>query len=109
MEEQKHSGIGIASFIISIISGVLIFMLVVIATIIEGSTPGGMNEDSIGAIIIGLFVFLFLGMALVALALGIVGILQKGRKKIFAILGTVFSGVSFAVTIFIIILGLLVG
>ena len=105
MEEQKHSRLGIASFITSIVSGILIFLVIVIAGVMEASTPGGMDEESAGAVMVGLFLFAFLGAALVALGLGIGGLLQKERKKIFAILGTVFSSVSLVVTIFIISLG----
>ena len=106
MEEQKHSGLGIASFITSIVSGILIFLVMVIAVVMEASTPGGIDEESAGAVMVGLFLFAFLGATLVALGLGIGGLLQKERKKIFAILGTVFSAVSLVVTIFIVILGL---
>ena len=106
MEGQKHSGLGIASFTISILSGISIFLLIVVAGVIEASTPGGMDEDSAGAIVVGLFLFAFLGAAFLALGLGIGGVLQKGRKKIFAILGTVFSVVTLTGTMFIVILGL---
>lgn len=109
MEEQKHSGLGIASFITSIVSGILIFLVIVIAGVMEASTPGGIDEESVGAVMVGLFLFAFLGAALVALGLGIGGLLQKERKKIFAILGTVFAAVSLVVTIFIMILGLAMG
>lgn len=109
MEEKKHSGLGIASFITSIVSGLLIFLLIVVAGVMEASTPGGIDEESAGAVMVGLFLFAFLGAALVALGLGIGGLLQKERKKIFAILGTVFSAVSLVVTIFIMIIGLAMG
>ena len=109
MEEQKHSRLGIASFITSIVSGIFIFLLIVIASVMEASTPGGMDEESAGAVMVGLFLFAFLGAALVALGLGIGGLLQKERKKIFAILGTVFSAVSLVATILMMILGLAMG
>jgi hypothetical protein len=108
MEEQKHSGLGIASFITSIVSGILIFLLIVIAGAMEVSTPGGMDEKSAGAMMVGLF-FVFLGASLVALGLGIAGLLQKDRKKIFAILGTIFSAVTIVGMIFIVMLGLAMG
>ena len=82
MEEQKHSGLGIASFITSIGSGILISLLMVVAGVIETSTPGGMDEESAGAIMVGLFLFASLGSTLVALGLGVAGLFQKERKKI---------------------------
>lgn len=109
MEEKKYSGLGIASFITSIVSGILIFLLFVIAGIMEASTPGGMDEESVGAVMVGLFLFVFLGATMIALGLGIAGFFQKERKQIFSILGTVFSVVSLVVTIFIMILGMAIG
>ena len=106
MEQHPHSRLGIASFIISIAAGILIFMLVVIAGVMEASAPGGMDEDSPAAVMIGLFIFALLGASLVALCLGIAGVLQADRNRVFAILGTLFSVGSFLFTIFIMILGL---
>lgn len=107
--EVKHSGVGIASFVTSIVAGVLIFLLVIIAGVLEVSTPGGMDEESIAAVLIGLFLFAFLGAELVALGLGIGGLIQQDRKKIFAILGVVFSATALLITLFILFLGLAMG
>ncbi|GAB6070326.1 hypothetical protein JCM30760_14230 [Thiomicrorhabdus hydrogeniphila] len=109
MEKQKHSGLGIASFILSIASAVFIFLLVAIAGIIEASNPTGMDEESAAAVMIGLFLFIFLGGALVALGLGIAGLFQKERQKIFAILGVVFSVVTLLGTVLLIMIGLSMG
>jgi len=106
MEKQKHSGLGIASFITSVVSGILIFVMIVVAGVMETTTPGGIDENSAGAVMVGLFLFAFLGGSLVALGLGIGALMQKDRKKVFAILGTVFSTVSLLGTIFILMLGL---
>lgn len=106
MEELKHSGLGIASFIVSIAAGVCIFFTFVIAGAIEATTPGGMNEESVTAIIIGLLLVIFLFATLVSLGLGIGGLFQKQRKKIFAILGTVFSATITLGTVALIALGM---
>ncbi len=109
MEEQKHSGLGIASFITSIVSGILLFLVFIIAGFMEASTPGGMDEESAGAIMLGLFLFALLGGELVALGLGIGGLLIKERNKIFAILGTIFSAVVIVGTMFLMMIGLAMG
>ncbi len=106
MEELKHSGLGITSFITSLVSGVLLFILFAVAGVLQASTPGGMNEESASAVLIGLFLFAFLFVALVALGLGIAGLLQKDRKKVFAVLGTIFSGVTIVGTLFVMMIGL---
>ena len=106
MEEQKHSGLGVASFVTSLISGVVIFLLLAVAGVMEASTPGGISEDSLSAMVVGLILLLFLGVALVALGLGIAGLLQKNRKKIFALLGSIFSAATLLCTIGIVALGM---
>ncbi len=91
MQELKHSGLGIASFASSIAAAVLIFILVMAAGFMELSTPGGIDEESAEALLIGLLLFTFMGLTLVAFGLGVGGLFQAQRKKVFAVLGTVFS------------------
>lgn len=107
MDVQKHSGLGIAAFITSITSAVSIFILIVIAGVIEVSTPGGMDEESAGAVVIGLLLFAFVGTTLVGLGLGIAGLVQKDRKKIYAILGVIFAAVTLLVTLVVMVIGVL--
>lgn len=109
MQAQKHSGLGVASFVTSMISGLSIFVLIAIAGVMEASTPGGLDENSAAAMVVGLVLFLFIGLSLVALGLGIAGLMQKDRKKIFAVLGTVFSAVAMVCTVAIIAIGLAAG
>lgn len=106
--EQKHSGIGIASFIISIVAGILIFIVLGIAGSIEASTPGGMDENSTEAVMIGLAIIGLLFLNVLSVGLGIGGLLQKERKKIFAILGTVFSSFLILSVIGLMVLGTMV-
>ena len=93
--EPRHSGIGIASFVVSIIAGIAMFFLTIAAGVIEVSTPGGMHERSPVAIILGLSLLAFWFLSLVALGLGIGGLFQRSRKRLFAILGAVFSAITF--------------
>jgi hypothetical protein len=44
-----------------------------------------------------------------ALGLGIAGLVQKNRKKIFAVLGTIFSALSCMGTISVVVIGLVMG
>ncbi|HEY1172258.1 MAG TPA: hypothetical protein VGH19_12865 [Verrucomicrobiae bacterium] len=89
--EQKHSALGIASFVLSMLVGISFVALIVIAGILESSRPGGMDENSPVAIFLGLGLFVILGMNLLALGIGIGGLFQQDRKKLFSILGIVFS------------------
>jgi len=109
MEEQRHSGLGIASFITGITSAVLMFLLIVVAGALEASTPGGMNEESAAAVIVGLFLILFMLTSVLALGLGIAGLFQRERKKVFPILGTVFSSFTVLGTILLVMVGMTLG
>lgn len=103
--DQKHSGLGIASFIVSTIIGVLMFFLIIIAGVMEVSTPGGIDESSSSAMIVGLLMIALMIVDVVAVGLGIAGLTQKDRKKIFSILGIVFGVATIVGTIFLSIIG----
>ncbi len=92
--EQKHSGLGIASFVTSIAAGILLIASSVVAFSMEYAA-----SDADG--IFFLFVFTVFIADLVALGLGIGGLCQKDQKKIFAILGTVISALVGMVMIFV--------
>jgi hypothetical protein len=87
-----HSGVGVASFILSMLCGVGVFLLIVMAVIIEQSDPGVlMDERSPQAMLLGLGVLACGTGSLVGVILGIVGLSQSSRKTLFAVLGMVFN------------------
>jgi hypothetical protein len=104
--ELKHTGVGIASFIISVISGLMLIVLVIIAGVMEASSPDGLDEESTDAIIVGLGLIGFMFGALLGLVLGIVGVFQSRRKKIFAILGMLLGGLTFFGVLGLMVIGL---
>lgn len=89
----RHSGLGITSFVISLVMFIFFFILVTIAGVIEISTPGGMSEESPIAVIMGMFTILGILLCLVGCGFGIAGFCQKECKKIFSILGIIFNGI----------------
>lgn len=103
--ELKHSGLGIASFVISITCSVLLFVLFVVAGVIELSTPGGMSEESPEAIMLGLGIIACIVGELVAVGLGIAAVCQNEHKKIFGILGLSFSATFALITLLLLALG----
>lgn len=105
----KHSGFGISSFIISIASVVLAFAMVAVAGIMESNTPGGVDEDSPEAMMVGLGIILSALLAVLGAVLGIVGCTLPNRNKIFAILGTVFNALVVLGLLGLMVLGLAVG
>ena len=103
--ELKHSGIGIASFITSIVVIILFFSIFIFAAIVAISTPGGVDEESVEVAVFGIVIIALLLVGLVAIGLGIGGLYQKDRKKIFSILGTTFSSVTVVGIILLMIVG----
>lgn len=98
IQSPKHSGPGIASFIMGLVS----FFGYIIATVLVSvaaanvlDSPEELFESYFiqqGSAIAGVLILvLTFAVNLVALILGIVGLTMKNRKKVFAILGTVFS------------------
>ncbi len=104
IDQQKHSGLGIASFIISIVSGVFIILLYLGSAIFEMSTTRGLSYST--ATILGLCINLCWGGSFLALGLGIGGLFPKEQKRVFSILGTVFSSVTIVITFFLTLLSL---
>jgi hypothetical protein len=104
--EKKHSGLGITSLVISVLAGVALFVLLVIAGVMETTTPGGIDEESAQAVVIGLFLFLTMFIQLIAVGFGIAGIVQQQRLKLFGILGLVFSLLALLFSAGMLLLGL---
>lgn len=104
-EIMKHSGPGIASFILAMVIGAFDFVLFIFAGVVEMSTQGGMDEESIIAIVIGLLIFGGLAANLLGIGLGIAGMIQKDRKKVFAALGMTFNAVVIFGIIALVVIG----
>ncbi len=107
-QTRKHSGLGIASFALSIFVGLAAIALVVVAGVMEASSAGGIDEESVFALIVGLSVFAVIGMNFVGVGLGIAGLFQSNRLKVFPILGVIFNGLVVLGLIGLMILGAMV-
>jgi hypothetical protein len=87
----KHSGCGIASFVIAIATGVLDLLLFVSMVIMGAIIPEVTQK---GSVMLRLFATVVVagGFAnIVGVVLGVSGLCQKNRKRLFAILGLVFN------------------
>lgn len=103
----KHSGFGIASFLISIITGLIVFLLLVMATIMAAQTGGEIDEESPGAIILGLSIIGAGFLYILGIGLAIGGLFQQNRYKVFSILGLVINIFSILGIAGLILIGLL--
>lgn len=104
-----HSKLGVASFVMILISGVIMLGLVFYAAYLELNTEGGIDEESTEAVLVGLGIIVLLGSFVVSLGLGIAGICQKNVQKVFSILGVIFSSVALLGVVGLLVLGFYVG
>ncbi len=79
IEEKKHSGFGVASFVISI----LVPSFFACLSLTVGRTPGNILYTGMA---IASYALLFIG-----LGLGIAGLFHENKKRLFALLGLIFS------------------
>ena len=109
MERQGQSNLGISALLISIFTAIGLFIVFLIAGVMESNTYGGIDEESTGAIILGLFIFGFGFLDLLAIGLGIAGIFQKTRERATAIIGTIISSATLIILLSLIGFGLAMG
>ncbi|QIN79440.1 hypothetical protein GBA65_13995 [Rubrobacter marinus] len=96
---------GIASFVLGVVAVVAIILLVVLAPILFSSAlgdvnpqdlnPQEINQDSPVVVVAGLIGLGFLVsvlLTLLGLGLGIAGLVQRRRRKLFAAIGTALNG-----------------
>lgn len=90
--KPKHSGLGIASFVISVVGGigylVWLALIIYIAINLEGISK---ELRAVATIILGNFTFVLSIFLLANIGIGIASLFQKNKKRIFAILGLIFS------------------
>jgi hypothetical protein len=103
--EEKHSVLGIASFSISIAVGCLMILLFVAAGVLNAGRIEHGREYP-GQAIVGLTAILLLAADVVAAGLGIATLCQANRKRLFGILGLVFSMGTVLGSVALIIVGL---
>lgn len=105
--KPRHSGMGVASFATSVVAGLLIivcYIAIISKTVASGGT---LDKHSSFAIISGMIIMALLMCDMIALGLGIAGIIEKNRKRIYAILGIIISAVMILMVISLTIVGLM--
>lgn len=110
----KHTGLGITSFIFSLVAGLAIVIGIIVmmsgimqldmGTLENMSNPAYVEELMLGGgevfpsefigMIVGVFIMLSSSFfAFIGIIFGIISLFIKQRRKVFGILGTVFNGV----------------
>jgi hypothetical protein len=119
----KHSGLGITSFVLSLVSIVsFVVLTVVIGILISNSidftaivdtnrNPKMTDQEIFNKVqpLIGYLILypLILVIVVIGLILGIVGLARPGFKKVFAVIGTVLNGLSLLFVLLLMVVGLL--
>ncbi len=89
---KKHAGFGIASLVASLIGGLLAIATIAFGAYLELSQPNGLSEEEgMATMLIGFTIIGACGLHLFGIMLGVIGLLQYDRKKLFAILGMIFN------------------
>jgi Family of unknown function (DUF6142) len=83
----RQSGLGIASFVLGLVSAAAIFVAVAIAGLLVASGHGATDSDQAMYGVVGLCMLFFLLLALAGAVLGVLGVLQKKYRKLFAVIG----------------------
>jgi hypothetical protein len=119
----KHSGLGIASFVLSLVSIVSFVILTVVIVILiskaidftaivdQNGNRTMTDQEIIDKVqpLIGYLILypLILVIVVIGLILGIVALARPGFKKVFAVIGTVLNGLSLFFVFLLLIIGLL--
>lgn len=88
---RPHAGLGIASFVIALLVGMGEAVLLGYSGYLAVSQPGTMKPDSPSAIILGLLMIAGAALAFLGTGLGLGGVFQTTRRRVFAVLGLVFN------------------
>jgi hypothetical protein len=107
--ERPHGKLGIVSFVMALVTGLGEFVLIAIAGVMESSTPGGMDENSPKAMVLGLLLLFGLLLAVLGAILGIAGMFDSAKKRVFAVIGLCLNGLIVLLGIGMLVLGLAMG
>lgn len=104
--QMKHSRLGIVSFIMGLVIGLSEFAMIIIAGVLEITTPGGVDEQSPQVMLLGLVIIAGMLGALVGAVLGIIGLTERNRYKAFPVLGLAFNGLILLGVIALMVIGM---
>ena len=102
--KRPHSGPGIASLVLAILSGTVICASVVAGAILDSRATSD-DDSRYGRL--ACFFLLAGGLAVIGLVLGIVGMLTQRRKRLFAGIGLGFNACIVLGILLLVVIGLL--
>jgi hypothetical protein len=106
MDPSKHSGLGVASLVMSSVGALGLVMVFAIAAVLGAAAPAGMDEDGAPAMLLGCCVFLLAGLCLLAIGIAIGDLVRAKSAKTMPILALAISGGAIGLSLFLTLLGL---
>lgn len=103
----RHSGQGIAALLLAALGALLLLLMVVAAGYVELTTPGGLQQQPTAALLLTVLVLASIALELVALALGIVGVTRRDRRRLFPVLGLVLASATLLGVLGLTVLGMM--
>lgn len=122
-ETLKHSGLGIASFIIALLAilAAIITLVLTVSFTADFIDMGTLDPESLEAEIVegggaigavlaaGLLFIVSIGLSIIGLILGIVGAVMKNRKKVFSVLGIVLNALIAVGVVVLVLISIVAG
>ena len=102
-DTRRHGGLGIASFVIGVLSIFVDFAIFGIA----GHLKNTGQETQTVNMIVGFAILVLLGVCLLGLGLGIAGAVDRTSKKVFPVLGIVLCTFVFLATAALVAIGIM--
>lgn len=101
----RHSGFGIASFVIAILVGVAEFLTIGLAAVAVAYNTGVPQQSSPLMVGIGLAMCGEMAMLPLGMALGFVGLASANTRKPFAVLGVAFNALILLGMVLLMVIG----
>lgn len=105
--EPRHSGLGIASFVLALLGGLLVCGGMGVTTLLTASGQDAtLNSDAFLGLL-GLTLICGSMFNLVGLGLGIAAVLQSNTNRLFGVLGLIFNTLTLCSLLGVMLLGIL--
>ncbi|MDH6373914.1 hypothetical protein CA600_11950 [Paenibacillus sp. VTT E-133280] len=95
--DLQHSGPGIASFIISLVTimgyAALFIFIIMKASSMVNENSNLLAESSQSIMLLGMTVIILSALNVIGVVIGIIGLSIRKRRKVFGIIGTIINGV----------------
>ena len=105
---KKHSGVGIASAVVAVLSGLSVVATFTVAVVLTVNDPTVFDdEEGPATVALGFLLVLAVILSLIGLGLGIGAVMQRDHKKTLGVVGLILNGAIVVGVVGLIVLGAL--